>query len=111
MALNYGPSIVTDGLQVLLDAADINSYPGTGTTWTDLSGNGNNGTLTNGPSFLSNENGGIMRFDGVDDYARITPPTNYSEYTIHFFCQWISSVGFNERLFGSNASIAFFNLW
>jgi hypothetical protein len=45
MALNYGPTIVTDGLVLALDSMDPNSYPGTGTTWYDISGNGNNGTL------------------------------------------------------------------
>jgi len=41
------PSIVTSGLQVYLDAGITTSYPGTGTTWNDLSGNGVNLTLTN----------------------------------------------------------------
>jgi hypothetical protein len=51
-----------------LDAANKRSYPGTGTTWTDLSGNSNNGTLTNGPTF-SNVNGGSIVFDGTNDYV------------------------------------------
>ena len=73
MSNRYGPRIVTDGLVLCLDAADRNSYPGTGTTWTDLSGNGNNGTLTNSPSY-SNINKGTMVLDGSDDY--IITPTN-----------------------------------
>ena len=48
-----------------LDAANKKSYPGTGTTWSDLAGS-NNGTLTNGPTFDSG-NGGSMDFDGTDD--------------------------------------------
>ena len=67
MALQYSPKISTDGLVLCLDAADRNSYPGTGTTWTDLSGNGNNGTLTNGPTFSSSNRGGIS-VDGTNDY-------------------------------------------
>jgi hypothetical protein len=63
-----GPNIVTDGLVLYLDAANQKSYPGTGTTWNDLSGNGNNGTLVNGPTFNSDNNGSIV-FDGVDDYV------------------------------------------
>ena len=47
MSLSHNPRIVTSGLVMLLDAANPKSYPGTGTTWSDLSGNGNNGTLTN----------------------------------------------------------------
>jgi hypothetical protein len=51
-----------------VDAADKNSYKGTGTSWKDLSGNSYNGTLTNGPTF-SNTNGGVINFDGTNDYA------------------------------------------
>lgn len=68
MGISYNPSIVTDGLVLCLDAANRRSYPGAGTTWTDLSGNGNNGTLTNGPTF-SAANGGNVVFDGSDDYV------------------------------------------
>jgi len=66
MALNYSPRIVRDGLVLAFDSTDINSYPGSGTTWYDLSGNGNDGILTNGPTFNS-ENGGSIVFDGIDD--------------------------------------------
>ena len=59
--------IVQNGLVLNLDAGVSDSYPGSGTTWTDLSGNANNGTLTNGPTF-SSANGGSLVFDGVDDY-------------------------------------------
>lgn len=44
MATNYSPKIVTDGLILCLDAADKKSYSGSGTTWYDRSGNGNNAT-------------------------------------------------------------------
>jgi hypothetical protein len=64
-----GQNIVTNGLVLNLDAANKDSYPGTGTTWTDLSGGGYNGTLQNGPTFLPNVNGGIFSFDGTDDYV------------------------------------------
>ena len=68
MAFIHSPKVVTDGLVLYVDAANRNSYSGTGTTWTDISGTGNNGTLTNGPTF-SNTNGGNIVFDGVDDYV------------------------------------------
>jgi hypothetical protein len=67
MGLSHSPSIVTNGLVLYLDAANVKSYPGTGTTWTDLSSSGNNGTLVNGVGFNSS-NGGSMVFDGVDDF-------------------------------------------
>lgn len=63
-----GASIVTDGLILNLDAGNSASYPGTGTTWTDLSGNGNNATLVNGVGY-SSSNGGYLTFDGSNDYA------------------------------------------
>ena len=68
MGLAHSPRIVTDNLVLALDAANTKSYPGSGTTWTDLSGKGNNGTLTNGPTFDSG-NGGAFVFDGTDDYV------------------------------------------
>lgn len=70
MAISRGPKIVTNGLVLALDAADRNSYPGTGTTWRDLSGNNYNGTLTNGPTF-NNSNGGCIIFDGTDDNVQL----------------------------------------
>lgn len=71
MGFSRGPKIVTDGLVLALDAANPKSYPGSGTTWSDLSGNGNNGTLTNGPTFNS-DNQGSIDFDGVNDYIEFT---------------------------------------
>lgn len=40
MALAHYPQIIRNGLVLCLDAANSKSYPGTGTTWSDLSGNG-----------------------------------------------------------------------
>ena len=70
MAFSRGPNIVTDGLVLALDAANTKSYPGTGTTWEDLSGNGNDGTLINGPTF-SSDGGGSIVFDGVNDFCAV----------------------------------------
>ena len=66
MAVGYNPRIVTDGLVLALDAANIKSYPSSGSTWYDLSGKGNNGTLFNGIGYNS-ANGGSLDFDGLDD--------------------------------------------
>jgi hypothetical protein len=88
MGFNYSPKIVTDGLVVYLDAANSRSYPGSGTTWSDLSRGGNNGTLINGPTF-SSANGGSIVFDGVDDYVNLTSasllPVGTSDRTIVAF--------------------------
>jgi hypothetical protein len=66
---NYTGGIVTNGLVLNLDAAKVDSYPGTGTAWYDISGNNNNGTLTNGPTFSGIGKQASIVFDGVDDYA------------------------------------------
>jgi len=69
MALVHGAGqIVVNGLVLYLDAASPRSYPGSGSTWTDRSGNGINGTLTNGPTYNSS-NGGSLTFDGLDDFG------------------------------------------
>ena len=68
--LTHSNSIVTDGLVLCLDAKDLKSYSGSGTTWVDRSGNGNNGTLVNGVSAI----GGSMVFDGVGDRGTFTSP-------------------------------------
>ena len=76
MGLAHGaqePLGVRDGLVLYLDAANARSYPKSGTTWFDRSGNGNNGTLTNGPTYSSDNFGSIV-FDGVDDYVRLANP-------------------------------------
>ena len=67
MSAISGPSIITSGLILSLDAADRKSYPGSGSTWLDRSGNGNDGTLLNGVGYNS-ENGGSLTFDGTNDY-------------------------------------------
>ena len=69
MSLNHGPrTIIPDGLILHLDAANTKSYPGNGTVWKDLSGNGRDGTLIDGVGY-STDNGGTLVFDGTDDYV------------------------------------------
>jgi hypothetical protein len=85
MATQYAfGKIVTDGLVLALDAADRNSYPGSGTTWRDISGNGYNSTLINSPTFSSN-NSGVIVLDGVDDFISI--PGNTTIYSSNFTWQ------------------------
>jgi hypothetical protein len=72
MAIQYGHGqIVTTGLVLNLEAADKNSYPGSGTTWSDTSGYGRNMTLINGPTYNSGD-GGYIQFDGTDDYTQLS---------------------------------------
>jgi hypothetical protein len=84
MGLYHSPRIITEGLVLCLDAANIKSYPGSGTAWTDLSGNGNNGTLVNGPTF-SAANSGSIDFDGTNDYVAGNLPPLISDYTIELW--------------------------
>jgi hypothetical protein len=80
MSGKTGPDIIESGLVLCLDAANKNSYRGSGTTWTDLSGNGNNGTLTNGPTFSAGNQGSIV-FDGVDDYVEVSNASSLNAST------------------------------
>jgi hypothetical protein len=89
MAVNYQNKIVTDGLVLCLDAGDKKSYPGSGTVWADRSGRGNNGTLTNGPTF-SSANGGSIFFDGVDDKINTSYSPQLNDFTI---IAWFKSTG------------------
>ena len=78
MAVFGGPNVIDNGLVLSLDAGNVKSYPGSGTIWYDKSGNDNNGTLTNGPTF----SGGSIVFDGVDDYVRIPYKASLNPDTI-----------------------------
>jgi hypothetical protein len=96
MGASAGPDIVDTGLVLALDAADRNSYPGSGTAWTDLSGNGNNGTLTNGPTFNS-ANGGSIVFDGSNDYVTLGTPALMNGVQVPLtICLWARANSFGE---------------
>jgi len=94
MSLAHSPRIITDGLVLCLDAGNTKSYPGSGTTWTDLSGNGNNGTLTNGPTY-SNSNGGSIVFDGVNDYVSTNYTATFQDFTL---CAFVKANNPNGKL-------------
>lgn len=83
MGLAHSPSIVTNGLVLCLDAANRKSYPGSGTTWTDLSGNAYNGTLTNGPTFNSSNQGSVV-LDGTNDYITLGNILNFTTESFTF---------------------------
>lgn len=73
--VTFEDNIVQDGLVLNLDAGNSLSYPGSGATWYDLSGNENNGTLVNGVGYDGTS--GSLTFDGGNDYvgAPVTIPT------------------------------------
>lgn len=89
-----GPNIVTNGLVLHLDAANTKSYPGSGTTWVDKSGYGNNFTLTNGPTYAK----GAIIFDGTNDRASCVNTTFGNFGTGSFSLEYViytSGVGSN----------------
>ena len=116
------PSIVGNGLVLNLDARINESYPGTGTTWTDISGLGNNGTLVNGTTFDSN---GAIEFDGVDDFGNFSSAINFDDgspftaqclISIPYFTgqnlnrvHWISGVGGNSMMIFYSTSFLMWN--
>ena len=106
MGVNYGPSIATSDLALYLDAGNSRSYPGTGTVWTDLSGNSRNGTLTNGPTY-SSTNGGSIVFDGTNDEVLVSGSLTTSAAT---FITWLKRNGsqgsFDGILFSRSTNVS-----
>jgi hypothetical protein len=99
--------IVTDGLVLYLDAGNTASYPGSGTTWTDLSGNGNNGTLVNGVGYNS-DNLGSLVFDGVNDYVSLPSINTNSNFTLNFWTKRTSNT--NPTLFSGNPASGYLQI-
>jgi hypothetical protein len=94
------PQIVTNGLILNLDAGNTLSYSGSGTTWSDLSGGGNDGTLINGAGYTSNYSGGIT-FDGVNDYVGLgqTLKLNDSDITYDLWFKVNSNIDVYNSVF------------
>jgi hypothetical protein len=86
--------IVSSGLVLHLDAGNAASYPGSGTVWTDLSGNGNNGTLTNGPTYSSGNDGSIV-FDGTNDLVTCGNAPSL-QITVGTIAAWINATNSNS---------------
>ena len=89
-----GPATVTSGLVLELDAGNIKSYPTTGTTWFDKSGNANNGTLTNGPTFNTGSLGSIV-FDGIDDIVSLSSLQSFNDINPHTYNAWVNMTNFD----------------
>jgi hypothetical protein len=82
MAFNNGPRLVTTGLSLMLDAADKNSYPGSGTTWNDTSGNNNTGIITGSFTYSSSYYGGLV---STNTSSAILFPTSSLAYGSNSF--------------------------
>jgi hypothetical protein len=105
LAIFYNPRTITDGLVLCLDAANPKSYPGSGTTWSDLSGNGNNGTLVNGVGY-SGDNLGSLVFDGVDDYVEVPHNTILNPSLNMTLSSWVKITSFTSfmSIFGKGTT-------
>jgi hypothetical protein len=100
-----GPDVSESGLVLALDAGNTKSYPGSGTTWTDLSGNGNNGTLTNGPTY-SSSNGGSIVFAGDNDCIVVNSNANILSKIAYTKIAWFYPTSFgtgNNIISGGNS--------
>lgn len=113
MATFGGSNIVKNGLVLHLDAANQKSYRSGGTTWFDLSGQNNHGTLTNGPTFNSS-NGGSIVFDGTNDHVNMGDILNsvFSGTNLKYsFNVWIRFnslfVNTNYTIFNKNGDSSF----
>lgn len=81
MGFSRGPKLVTNGLVLCLDAASKKSYPGSGTTWYDLSGGGRNHTITNSPTFSNGE----FTINETQSFTYNTMPTVGTNCTVMLF--------------------------
>lgn len=108
MAFFRGPNTVTDGLVLAVDAASHKSYPGSGTTWYDLSGNNYSGSLNHGAVFNSSTKG--IDFDGTDDHLtfeneeaiRYTPTDSFTLTTVFSL---INIQQYTDNLYSTNTTL------
>jgi hypothetical protein len=106
-------TIVQQGIILNLDASNPYSYSGAGVTWYDVSGSGNNSVLTNGPTYTTT-NGGIINFDGTDDYSVGTVSSIPASCTVGI---WIKSSSYNNKIpisidensYGSGPNLYFYS--
>ena len=103
MSFNFAPKIVTDELVLCLDSANIKSYPGYDTIWTDLSKNNTTSTLVNGPTFTTSY-GGELVFDGSNDHVITGYSSNPQYFT--FECVFMpTNIGGTTVIVGKNSGV------
>ena len=94
MATIGGANIVRSGLVLELDAASQNSYPGSGTVWTDLSVNSNTATLVNGVTYINSYNGGLSFNAANSNYVTLPTVINTNaDFTMIFTSEHPSDTG------------------
>jgi hypothetical protein len=108
MGLSHSPSIITQNLVLCLDAGNPKSYPGSGTAWTDLSGNGNTGTLVNGVGYNSGNLGSLV-FDGSNDHITSSFATTSGQAVT--YAGWLYSTETTATYRNFVDIIIMFSLW
>lgn len=105
MSVTYNPKTVIDGLVLYLDAANKKSYPGTGTSWNDLSTIGVNGTLINSPAYVSSDLGSFL-FDNTNDLVTVNHNSNHlsNSGTMIFWAKPLSDGTSNVCRFANKAN-------
>ena len=100
MSLSHSPSIITNGLVLCLDAGNRRSYPGSGNTWYDLSGNNRNANLLGGVSYNFDNYGGLI-LDGTDDYIELTNMSSLQLLTSPSITLdiWVKANAFSARTY------------
>lgn len=91
--------VIQAGLILHLDSGNLNSYPGSGTTWKDLSGGGNHGILQGDPPVYTAESGGILSFNGNNQRVLLDNPLVTNGITVSV---WVQMDGSNVTLAGSS---------
>lgn len=115
MTVYGGPDIVTEGLVLHLDAGNSKSYPGSGNTWYDLSGNLFHANANNLPTYSSLYNG-VFLFNGTSNYFTTVDPGSLGNFTVSCWVKpLLSSTGSNPAIIASvypskvNFTITYFN--
>jgi hypothetical protein len=109
MSVHGGPNIIEDGLVLCLDASNPKSYPRSGDTWYDLSGNNYHMTLSNSPTF-SNSNNGVLQFNGTNQYGSLTS-LDYSASSFTIIAASRYSGATRGRVISSMANNWLFGHW
>ena len=112
MGLKHHPRVVTNGLQVYLDAANSRSYSGSGNTWYDLLGR-INFTLQNSPPFLANSAGGSIGFTTSSNHwasssTSLSLMTRFTVEVWHYYTGVLTGSApciVTEFYYGSNGQI------
>jgi hypothetical protein len=113
----YDASFNANGALLYLDAGQTASYPGSGTTWTDLSTYQNNATLTGSPTFTNAGTASYFSFNGTNQFAPVTTSKMNVAFTGKTTMFAIRTVNANtgnaiyRNLFGGDTNARNFNTY